>query len=57
MRCTIVFGTKDNIFLDCAGLKGLNNTDPDTNNLGPFLFFLFPKYICDNFDVQIFGCI
>ena len=37
------FGTKENTFLDCAGLKGLNNTDPDTNNLGPsaqiYLYF------------------
>ena len=29
------FGTKENTFLDCAGLKGLNNTDPDTDSLRP----------------------
>jgi hypothetical protein len=34
------FGAKEYTFLDCTGLKGLNNTDPDTNNSGPSAQFI-----------------
>ena len=52
------FWTKENTFLDCAGLKGLNNTDPDTDNSGlsSSKFLVFFKNKCDNLDIQTFGC-
>ena len=43
MHCSIVLEPKKIHFLGCTGLKGLNNTDSDTNNLGPsaqvYLYF------------------
>ena len=49
MHFAIVLEPKKNTFLDCAGLKGLNNTDPDTDNSGlsssKFLVYLFQKYM------------